>query len=86
MASIIGGVDLYVSDFGQHKIVPNRFSRDRVIFILDMEYWSIAYLRPFQSVPLAVTGDSQQRMILAEYTLVSRNEAASGKVADCSTS
>jgi len=47
-----------------------------------MNYWAVAYLRPFQSVQLAVTGDSIQRMILAEYTVVSRNEAASGKVAD----
>jgi hypothetical protein len=30
-------------------------------------------------------GDSDQRMILAEYGLSSRNEAASGKVVDCAT-
>jgi hypothetical protein len=44
-----------------------------------MNYWAIAYLRPFQSVQLAVTGDSIQRMILAEYTLTvspASNEAA----------
>jgi hypothetical protein len=50
-----------------------------------MNYWAIAYLRPFQSVQLAVTGDSIQRMVLAEYGLVSRNAAASGKVTDLAT-
>lgn len=85
-AKIVAAADAYVSDFGTLKVVPSRFSRDRTISILDMNYWAIAYLRPFQSTQLAVTGDSIQRMILAEYTLVSRNEAASGKVVDLATS
>jgi hypothetical protein len=85
-AKIVAAADAYVSDFGTLKVIPSRFNRDRTISVLDMNYWAIAYLRPFQSVQLAVTGDSIQRMILAEYTLVSRNEAASGKVVDCATS
>lgn len=85
-AKIVAAADMYVSDFGALKIVPSRFNRDRTVCVLDMNYWAIAYLRPFQSVQLAVTGDNIQRMILAEYTLVSRNEAASGKVTDLATS
>lgn len=85
-ATIIAAADAYVSDFGSHQVVPNRFQRDRTLFILDMEYWAVAYLRPFTQFPLAKTGDSDQRQILAEYTLVSRNQAASGKVADLTTS
>lgn len=84
-ATIIAAADSYVSDFGTFKVVPNRFSRDRTLTILDMEYWEVAYLRPFQSFPLAKTKDSSQRMILAEFALVSRNEKASGKVADLAT-
>jgi hypothetical protein len=84
-ATLIAAVDAYQSDFGALKIVPNRFSRDRTVSILDMEYWAIAYLRPFQSFPLAKVGDSDQRMILAEYCLESREESASGKVTDCAT-
>lgn len=85
-ARIVGAADAYVSDFGELAVVPSRFNRDRTVCILDLNYWALAYLRPFQSVQLAVTGDSIQRMILAEYTLVSRNEAASGKVTDLATS
>lgn len=85
-ATLIAAVDAYQSDFGALKIVPNRFVRDRTVTILDMEYWAVAYLRPFQSFPLAKVGDSDQRMILAEYALESREEAASGKVTDCTTS
>lgn len=85
-AKIVAAADGYVSDFGTFKVIPSRFNRDRTISILDMDYWAVAYLRPFQQTALAKVGDSDQRMILAEYTLESRNQAASGKVADLSTS
>ena len=85
-ATIIAAADSYQSDFGLFRVVPNRFNRDRTIALLDMEYWAVAYLRPFQQFALSKTGDSDKRQILAEYSLVSRNEAASGKVVDCSTS
>jgi len=84
--TIVGAADAYVSDFGKFMIVPNRFQRDRTLFILDFDYWAIAYLRKFTQTNLAKTGDSDRKQILAEYTLISRNEAASGKVADLTTS
>lgn len=85
-AKIVAAADAYVSDFGTLKVIPSRFNRDRTLCVLDMSYWAVAYLRPFQSKELAVTGDSTNRMILAEYALESRNEAASGKVTDLATS
>jgi hypothetical protein len=81
-AQVIAGVDLYVSDFGSHRIVPNRFMRDQNILVLDTEYWQIAQLRPLQNTELAKTGDSERRQLLMECTLVCRNEKASGKVTD----
>jgi hypothetical protein len=82
MTTIIGGADLYVSDFGKHMIVPDRFNRDRTVLVLDMKYWAVAYLRRMKQYPLSKTGDSEKRQLLTEYTLVSRNEKASGKVTD----
>lgn len=82
---IIASADIYVSDFGQHQIVPSRFSRDRTALILDMDYWGVAFLRNITREPLAKTGDSDKEMLLVEYTLESKNEAASGKVTDIST-
>ena len=81
-AQIVSGVDLYVSDFGTHKVIPNRFVRDRNILCLDMEYWELARLRPTQAFPLAKTGDSEKKQILMEVTLVSKNELANAKVTD----
>ena len=84
-ATIMGAADIYVSDFGEHRIVANRFSRDRTALVLDMAYWELAYLRPFRQEKLAKTGDSEKRHIVAELTLCAKNEAASGCVADLTT-
>ena len=84
--TIVGGADAYVSNFGNHTIVPSRFCRTNTVQVLDMDYWALAYLRPFTQFPLAKTGDSEKREILCEVTLESRNEAASGKVTTTTTS
>ena len=84
--AIIGAADIYVSDFGELKVVPSRFSRDRTISIVQKDMWAIAYLRPFKVYDLAKTGDAEKRLLLSEYTLEGRNEAASAKVADLNTS
>jgi hypothetical protein len=84
-ATLYTSVDVYASDFGQLQVVPNRFSRDRDAYVLDMEYWGIAFLRDFSMHELAKTGDSEKRQLLVEATLESRNEAASGLIADLTT-
>jgi len=84
--TIIGAADIYVSDFGELKVVPSRFSRDRTISIIQKDMWAIAYLRPFRVYDLAKTGDAEKRLLLSEYTLEGRNEASSAKVADLNTS
>jgi len=83
---IIGAADLYVSDFGEHALVPNRFQRDETAFALDFDYLAVSYLRDINMTPLSKTGDSSRSMMIAEYTLEVQNEAASGKVTDCTTS
>lgn len=80
--NIIGGADLYVSNFGEYVIVPNRFSRDRTLLFLDYDYWAVAELDPIQVVPLAKTGDSDRAFIVCELSLECRNPKASAKIAD----
>lgn len=82
---IIGAADWYVSDFGNHRVVPNRFQRNRTMFVLDMDYWKVAYLRPVKTAEIAKTGDSERRLITVEYTLVAANPLSSGKVTGGST-
>lgn len=84
---IVASVDAYESDFGKLKVVANRFQRPRDVLVLEMDKWAVAYLngRNMTSIPLAKTGDSDRRQILAEYALVARNEKASGGVFDNTT-
>ena len=84
-ATIIGAADVYVSDFGSVSVVPNRFQRERDAFVLDPEYASVSFLRPFQTVELAKTGDAEKRLITVEYGLKVNTEAAHGLAADLTT-
>jgi hypothetical protein len=85
-STIIGAADIYVSDFGNMSVVPNRFMRTRDALILDPEYAALAYLRPFQTNELAKAGDSDKTQVLVEVTLEVKNEAAHGIVADLNMS
>lgn len=85
-ATIIGAADYYVSNFGQHAIVANRFQRDETALVLDMEYLGVAFLRNMETEPLAKTGDADRTQLICEYTLEVKNEAASSKVSDLTTS
>jgi hypothetical protein len=85
-ATLYTSVDVYASDFGQTQVIPNRFSRDREAWVLDMDFWGVAFLRDFTMHELAKTGDTEKRQLLVECTLESRNEAASGMIADLTTS
>jgi hypothetical protein len=85
--TIISAADVYLSDFGSISIVPNRFmtstnSCDETAFVLDPDMAAVAYLRPFQTNELAVTGDNESTQLLAEYTLEVKNQAAHGIIAD----
>ena len=85
-ATLYTSVDIYASDFGQTQVIPNRFSRDRDAWVLDMDYWGVAFLRDFSMHELAKTGDTEKRQLLVECTLEARNEGASGLIADLTTS
>lgn len=84
--AIIGAADLYVSDFGKHRFVANRFSRARTALFLNPEFASVRYLRPFKVEKLGKTGDASKRMLIAELTLQVDEEKAHGVCADLTTS
>lgn len=84
--AIIASADVYVSDFGTLRVIPNRFQRERDAWVLDPEYADLSYLRPFRTEELAKTGDAEKRMLLTEYTLRVKQEAAHGLAADLTAS
>lgn len=77
---IVGGVDLYISPFGEHKIVLNRFQRTGTLLALDMDYWSVAFLRPIKMEERAKTGDATKGELLCEFCLVGDQPDSSAKI------
>lgn len=75
-------ISVYISDFGELRIIYSRISRPRDVHILDTSTLAVAYLRPFQTLDIAKTGDSDKGKVVVEYTLEQGNEAASALVAD----
>lgn len=80
--TVYAAFDVYKSDFGTLKMVPNRFQRTRDAFVLDMNHWAFANLRPLFSKKLAENGDSEREMMVWEYSLIAKQQKASGLVAD----
>lgn len=76
-------VDVYQSDFGEVKIIPDIFlANSGDCFFVNPNFVKVAYLRPFQTVPLAKTGDSDKKMLIVDYTLEMGNEKAQGAIYD----
>jgi len=78
-------IDVYSSDFGDLKIVPNRVMATtdaKDVFIIQRDMLATAYLRDFMIQDLSKTGDSDKKQLLCEYTLEVRNEAAHGIILD----
>jgi hypothetical protein len=89
---IIGAADIYVSDFGNLSVVPNRFFTSVIdegagslmnnwAFLIDPDEVKLATLRPYSIESLAKTGDADKRIALVEWGLQVNNEAAHGVVA-----
>ena len=81
--AIIGAADVYVSDFGAVTHVPHYMMAGSTnVYGLELDEIKIAYLRPFQSTPLAKTGDSIREQVLVDATLRVEAEKACFKIAD----
>lgn len=80
--AIVGAADLYVSNFGEFVIVPDRFmdSNHPYFYIVDYEYLALAELDPIDVIPIAKTGDADKAMIVCEACLEIRSTDAHGAV------
>jgi len=84
--AIISSADVWVTDWGTVRVIPNRFQRERDAWILDWDLLEIDYFRPYKVSPLAKTGDAEKKMLICEYTLKVKQEAGLGLIADLTTS
>lgn len=87
-ATIVAAAEMYQSDFGLIAVVPNRqmaragATIARNAFLLDPKMLKLGIFRDYRVEKPAKTGDAEKRVLLTEYTLVVKNEASSGVIAD----
>lgn len=82
--AVIGAVDVYVSDFGNLEVVPNRFMPTDLAYLIDPSQAKKRVLRPYFSEQLAKTGDAEKWHMIEESGLEVTNEAAHAVVRDLS--
>ena len=78
--TVMNVVDLYVSPFGEQKVVINRFMNAASALLFDPQYWKLCVLRPWTRIPLAITGDSHKEEIVGEFSLKHTNQKASAGI------
>lgn len=81
-ATIVGGADVYVSDFGDIRLVPHPYAFSRAVLIADPSMVEVAMLDGYKTEDLAKTGDSERFLMTAEATLAVKSQRAHGIVAD----
>jgi len=84
-ARIVGGADVYMSDFGELAVVPNYVqatSNSGTVFILNPEHYGLAYFQEFRTDALAKTGHTDKEMVSAEVLVVVTSQTAQGKIAN----
>jgi hypothetical protein len=81
---VVNVVDIYVTPFGEKKVVLNRFINATNALLFDPMYWKKVTLRGWSRTTLAKTGDNSMHMIVGEFSLKHLNFKASGLIADLS--
>jgi Family of unknown function (DUF5309) len=80
--AVVNAVDLYVSPFGEQKVVLNRFLKAHNTLVYEPDMWALCTLRPWFRETLAKTGDALKMMIVGEFSLKHKNFKASGVIVD----
>lgn len=93
-ATALGSVNVFVTDFGTLKLVPNRLQKTHVdsgstqvadVFILDPSYLSLSYLKGYRTEELAKTGLAINQLMSVDYTLKVLTEKSHAIIGDIST-
>lgn len=81
--AVVGGADVYVSDFGSLTVVPHYLmSGGDTAYVLNSDYLDLAFLDGFKTAELAKTGDSDRVLITADCCLSVRAPTAQAKIAN----
>lgn len=80
---IIGGADVYMSDFGELEIVPHYLMAGSTdVHLCNTDYAEVAYLDGFRTEELGKSGDSERVLVTADCGLAIRAPKAFAKISD----
>ena len=80
---IIGGADVYMSDFGELEIVPHYLMAGSTdVHLCNTDYAEVAYLDGFRTEELGKNGDSERVLVTADCGLAIRAPKAFAKISD----
>lgn len=74
--TLVNVVDVYISPYGEQKVVMNRHLLSSTALLYDPSNWKIMELRPMTRELLAKTGDADKHMLITEYGLKHTNYKA----------
>ena len=77
---VVNVVDVYVSPFGEQKVVLNRYQRTTDCLVFEASMWKKLTLRNWFRETLAKVGDSTQVQLVGEFSLKHKNFFASGLI------
>lgn len=92
-ATALGAVNVFVTDFGTIRAVPNRLQQGynsvggtvaavADVFLLDPQYLSLSYLHGYRTDELAKTGLAENRQMTVDWSLIVHTEKAHGIIGD----
>ena len=79
---LVASIDVYVGDFHTVRVVPDRYIKANMLYIVDAEYIKCSELRAMHSYDLAKNGDADRKQVVWEFTLEVCNEKAHVNIAD----
>lgn len=82
--TLVNVIDLFVSPYGEYKVVLNRHQATTHAFLIDPAMWRSSVLRPFSRTLLSTTGDSEKHFVVGEYSLKHMNFSADGMISGLS--
>ncbi len=78
--TLVNVIDLYVSPYGEYKVVLNRHLETSHALLIDPSMFKVCVLRPFTRTLLAKQGDSDRHMVVGEYSCKHSNFGDSVKI------
>jgi len=91
---IVNAVDVYVSPYGELKVVLDRFLKAynavgpvaAEILLFEGSMWELSTLRGWTRTTMAKTGDSTKHFIVGEFGLKHKNYRATGRITNLNNS